>query len=75
MSPTVAARTYDLLAALHACVVLAEQRLPPVLHGRPAVVYELHRGQVVFSGEASELQRRSSNGGSQRGSGPGRPSG
>jgi branched-chain amino acid transport system ATP-binding protein len=54
MSPTVAARTYELLSALHACVVVAEQRLPPVLHGRPALVYELRRGAVVFSGEASE---------------------
>ncbi|MEV7886767.1 ATP-binding cassette domain-containing protein [Streptomyces sp. NPDC002817] len=55
MSPTVAARTYDLLSGLDACVVVAEQRLPPVLHGRRAVVYELRRGTVVFSGEAAEL--------------------
>ncbi|MEU7060841.1 ATP-binding cassette domain-containing protein [Streptomyces sp. NPDC046197] len=59
MSPSVAARTYDLLAALHACVVLAEQRPPPALRGRPAVVYELRRGQVVFAGEPGELERRS----------------
>ncbi|MDN3022043.1 ATP-binding cassette domain-containing protein [Streptomyces sp. S.PB5] len=55
MSPSVAARTYDLLSGLHACVVVAEQRLPPVLHGRPALVHELRRGTVVFSGEAAEL--------------------
>jgi branched-chain amino acid transport system ATP-binding protein len=55
MSPAVAARTYDLLADLHACVVIAEQRLPPALHGRPAFVHELRRGTVVFSGEAAEL--------------------
>ncbi|MFF0012105.1 ABC transporter ATP-binding protein [Streptomyces sp. NPDC005374] len=56
MSPTVAARTYELLARLDACVVVAEQRLPPALHGRPAIVYELRRGTVVFSGEAAELR-------------------
>ena len=56
MSPAVAARTYELLAALDACVVLAEQRLPPALHGHPALVYELRRGAVVFSGEAAELR-------------------
>ncbi|WP_330292039.1 ATP-binding cassette domain-containing protein [Streptomyces sp. NBC_00576] len=55
MSPTVAARTYELLSALDACVIVAEQRLPPVLHGRRALVYELRRGTVVFSGEAAEL--------------------
>lgn len=55
MSPAVAARTYALLAALDACVVVAEQRLPPALHGRPAFVYELRRGSVVFAGEAREL--------------------
>jgi branched-chain amino acid transport system ATP-binding protein len=55
MSPTVAARTYDLLSGLDACVVVAEQRLPPVLRGRTALVYELRRGTVVFSGEAAEL--------------------
>ncbi|MFI9821862.1 ATP-binding cassette domain-containing protein [Streptomyces sp. NPDC052013] len=58
MSPAVAARTYELLASLDACVVLAEQRLPPALHGRPAFVYELHRGAVAFAGEAGELARR-----------------
>ncbi|CAL9607284.1 ATP-binding cassette domain-containing protein [Streptomyces sp. Tu 3180] len=57
MSPPVAARTYALLAALDACVVVAEQRLPPALRGRPAVVYELRRGAVVFAGEAGELDR------------------
>ncbi|MFF7896775.1 ABC transporter ATP-binding protein [Streptomyces sp. NPDC007907] len=56
MSPPVAARTYELLAALDACVVLAEQRLPPALRGRPALVYELRRGAVVFAGEAGELR-------------------
>ncbi|UXY26671.1 ATP-binding cassette domain-containing protein [Streptomyces sp. HUAS TT20] len=54
MSPAVAARTYELLSALDACVVVAEQRLPPVLRGRPAFVYELRRGVVVFGGEAGE---------------------
>jgi branched-chain amino acid transport system ATP-binding protein len=59
MSPTVAARTYDLLGALDACVVVAEQRLPPGLRGQAAaVVYELRRGAVVFAGEAGEFQRR-----------------
>ncbi|MFH9014240.1 ATP-binding cassette domain-containing protein [Streptomyces sp. NPDC017943] len=57
MSPEVAARTYELLSGLDACVVIAEQRLPPVLRGRPAVVYELRRGAVVFAGEAGELTR------------------
>lgn len=60
MSPTVAARTYELLAALDACVVIAEQRLPPALHGHPALAYELRRGTVMFSGEASELRRSGS---------------
>ncbi|MFF7450848.1 MULTISPECIES: ATP-binding cassette domain-containing protein [unclassified Streptomyces] len=55
MSPAVAARTYEVLSGLDACVVVAEQRLPPALHGRPALVYELRRGTVVFSGEAAEL--------------------
>ncbi|MDQ0953592.1 branched-chain amino acid transport system ATP-binding protein [Streptomyces phaeochromogenes] len=54
MSPTVAARTYELLSGLDACVIVAEQRLPPGLHGRTAIVYELRRGAVVFSGEATE---------------------
>ncbi|MEU3255294.1 ATP-binding cassette domain-containing protein [Streptomyces sp. NPDC006997] len=57
MSPAVAAHTYGLLAALHACVVVAEQRVPPALHGRAALVYELRRGAVVFAGEAAELRR------------------
>ncbi|MFI1355357.1 ATP-binding cassette domain-containing protein [Streptomyces sp. NPDC020898] len=59
MSPAVAAHTYELLSALDACVIVAEQRLPPVLHGRRALVHELRRGAVVFSGEAAELARRS----------------
>ena len=58
MAPTVAARTYDLLAALDTCVVVVEQRLPPTLLGRPAIVYELRRGTVVFAGEAAELRPR-----------------
>ncbi|WAL94652.1 ATP-binding cassette domain-containing protein [Streptomyces sp. Je 1-369] len=59
MSPAVAARTYALLEDLDACVVLAEQRLPPGLRegaGRTAVVHELRRGAVVFSGEPGELR-------------------
>ncbi|MFH8900145.1 ATP-binding cassette domain-containing protein [Streptomyces coeruleorubidus] len=55
MAPSVAARTYGLLSALDACVVVAEQRLPPALRDRPVLVYELRRGAVVFAGEASEL--------------------
>ncbi|MFI7019652.1 ABC transporter ATP-binding protein [Streptomyces sp. NPDC050164] len=55
MSPSVAARTYGLLSTLDACVVVAEQRLPPALRDRPVLVYELRRGAVVFAGEASEL--------------------
>ncbi|MEU6994266.1 ATP-binding cassette domain-containing protein [Streptomyces sp. NPDC046465] len=61
MSPGVATRTYALLGALDACVVLAEQRLPPALRegaGRTAVVHELRRGAVVFSGEPGELRAR-----------------
>ncbi|MFC8350583.1 ATP-binding cassette domain-containing protein [Streptomyces sp. NPDC057280] len=59
MSPTVAARTYALLAGLDACVVVAEQRLPPALRDgtaahAPVLAYELRRGVVVFSGEAAE---------------------
>ena len=57
MSPTVAARTYELLGGLDACVVLAEQRLPPGLRertDRTLYVYELRRGTVAFSGEAAE---------------------
>ncbi|WP_030247845.1 ABC transporter ATP-binding protein [Streptomyces sp. NRRL S-455] len=55
MSPPVAARTYELLSSLGACVVAAEQRLPSALRDRPVLVYELRRGAVVFAGEASEL--------------------
>ncbi|MEV2254032.1 ATP-binding cassette domain-containing protein [Streptomyces sp. NPDC050147] len=64
MSPAVTSRTYDLLVGLstHACVLIAEQRLPPGLRGHAGrtavVVHELRRGEVVFSGEASELSRR-----------------
>ncbi|MFC7261886.1 ATP-binding cassette domain-containing protein [Streptomyces lutosisoli] len=60
MSPTVAARTYELLGGLDACVVVAEQRLPPGLRersGRTTYVHELRRGAVVFSGEAAEVAR------------------
>ncbi|WP_432119064.1 ATP-binding cassette domain-containing protein [Streptomyces sp. bgisy032] len=57
MSPPVAARTYELLGGLDACVVVAEQRLPPALRERPALVYELRRGAVVFAGESGELAR------------------
>ena len=56
MSPAVADRTYELLRGLDACVVVAEQRFPPVLRGRAALVYELRRGAVVFGGEAAELR-------------------
>ncbi|WP_425835618.1 ATP-binding cassette domain-containing protein [Streptomyces fractus] len=58
MAPPVATRTYALLRALDACVVLAEQRLPPGLRGAPGgatvFVHELGRGTVVFRGEATE---------------------
>lgn len=56
LSPSVAARTYELLSALDAAVVVAEQRLPPgpPHSGRP-VVHELRCGSVVFSGEPAEL--------------------
>ncbi|MDX3523786.1 ATP-binding cassette domain-containing protein [Streptomyces scabiei] len=56
MSAAVAARTYHLLSRLDACVVVAEQRLPPGLREVPGVlVHELRRGTVVFGGEAAEL--------------------
>ncbi|GAA5010914.1 ATP-binding cassette domain-containing protein [Streptomyces siamensis] len=75
MSPAVAARTYDLLAGLDACVVVAEQRLPPGLRGRTdrtTFVYELSRGAVVFSGEAAEPARRATGAAADRtGRGPG----
>ncbi|MEU1035849.1 ATP-binding cassette domain-containing protein [Streptomyces mirabilis] len=61
MSPAVAARTYELLGGLDACVVVAEQRLPPGLReraGRTTYVHELRRGAVAFSGEAAEVRRR-----------------
>ncbi|MFI1211025.1 ABC transporter ATP-binding protein [Streptomyces sp. NPDC020802] len=54
MSPAVAARTYALLSGLDACVVVAEQRLPPGLRTGTTIVYELRRGTVAFSGEAAE---------------------
>ncbi|MFF9897451.1 ABC transporter ATP-binding protein [Streptomyces longispororuber] len=63
MSPAVAARTYALLGGLDACVVVAEQRLPPGLRARAdraVVVYELSRGEVVFRGEATEHATRPS---------------
>lgn len=45
-----------LLGELDACVVVAEQRLPPGLRTRAGVVVcELRRGAVVFAGEAAEL--------------------
>ncbi|NBE56891.1 ABC transporter ATP-binding protein [Streptomyces boluensis] len=58
MSAAVAARTYELLGALPATVVVAEQRLPATLRAapRPVLVHELRRGAVVFSGEAAELR-------------------
>ncbi|MGW0704404.1 ABC transporter ATP-binding protein [Streptomyces sp. NPDC002643] len=56
MSPQIAARTYELLRGLDACVVVAEQRLPPGLRGAPAFVYELRRGTVAFAGEAAEVR-------------------
>ncbi|WP_200305986.1 ATP-binding cassette domain-containing protein [Streptomyces adelaidensis] len=56
MSPAVATRTYALLGGLDACVVVAEQRLPPALRETPGVlVYELRRGALAFGGEAREL--------------------
>jgi branched-chain amino acid transport system ATP-binding protein len=58
MAPQVAARTYELLAGLDACVVVAEQRLPPAPAGRTVFVHELRRGTVGFSGEASEWELR-----------------
>ena len=63
MSPAVAARTYTLLAALDACVVVAEQRLPPLLQGRPAVVVT-----NCAAGRWCSAERRASSG-----SGKGRP--
>jgi len=59
MSPAIADRTYELLSALDACVLVAEQRLPPALRAirRTTVVHELRRGEVVFSGEARERAR------------------
>ncbi|MEE1835878.1 ABC transporter ATP-binding protein [Streptomyces sp. SP17KL33] len=56
LSPAVAARTYELLGGLDACVVVAEQRLPPGLRAVPGVlVHELRRGALTFAGEAAEL--------------------
>ncbi|MFG2131066.1 ATP-binding cassette domain-containing protein [Streptomyces sp. NPDC048751] len=62
MAPAVAARTYELLGSLDACVVVAGQRLPPALRDHPAFVYELRRGAVVFAGEAGEWKRREGRG-------------
>ncbi|MFI2433989.1 ATP-binding cassette domain-containing protein [Streptomyces sp. NPDC018693] len=70
MSPAVAAHTYALLASLDACVVVAEQRLPPALRGRPGFVYELRRGAVVFSGETGEWVSRTAT--AEGRAGPGR---
>ncbi|MDI3418993.1 ABC transporter ATP-binding protein [Streptomyces luteolus] len=58
MSPSVAARTYALLAALPNTLVLAEQQLPPALDAapRPVLVHELRRGALVFSGEVAEVR-------------------
>ncbi|WP_345035135.1 hypothetical protein [Streptomyces sannanensis] len=44
------------LGALDAAVVVAEPRLPATV--RTAVVHELRRGSVVFSGESDELRNR-----------------
>lgn len=80
MSPAVAARTFELLVALsaHACVLTAEQRLPPGLREHASrtavVVHELRRGAVVFSGEASELSEREQPPPRPRPRAPGRPS-
>jgi branched-chain amino acid transport system ATP-binding protein len=73
MSPPVAARTYELLAGLDACVVVAEQRLPAALRGGPGFVYELRRGAVVFSGEPAEWERREAAGRTPPGPGRARP--
>ncbi|WP_329319651.1 ABC transporter ATP-binding protein [Streptomyces sp. NBC_01262] len=58
LSPAAATRTYEVLAALCAqgarTVVVAEQRLPEALRPVTAVVHELRRGSVVFSGEPGE---------------------
>ncbi|NBM17917.1 ATP-binding cassette domain-containing protein [Streptomyces sp. GC420] len=65
MSPAVASRTYALLRALDAAVVLAEQRVPHGLRrgpGRPVLVHELRRGAVAFSGEAPETAARTAPG-------------
>ncbi|WP_369245542.1 ABC transporter ATP-binding protein [Streptomyces sp. R41] len=74
MSPSVAARTYELLSGLDACVVVADQRLPPGLReraGRTTYVHELRRGAVVFSGEAAEVARGTTGRGAGRtGRGP-----
>lgn len=57
MSAAVSSRTYRLLTALATnggtSVVLAEQRLPSGLP-RGTLVHELRRGNLVFSGEATE---------------------
>ncbi|WP_320784532.1 ATP-binding cassette domain-containing protein [Streptomyces sp. CRN 30] len=59
MAPPVADRTYALLGALDACVVVAGERLPPPApRGRTVFVHELRRGALVFSGEAGERRPR-----------------
>ncbi|GGQ22607.1 ATP-binding cassette domain-containing protein [Streptomyces roseolilacinus] len=60
MSPAVAARTYALLGgvcARGAAVVTTGRRLPEGLP-RGALVHELRRGTVAFSGEAAEAAAR-----------------
>lgn len=58
LSPAMATRAYEVLAALCSqgarTVVVAEQRLPAALRPVTAVVHELRRGAVVFSGEPGE---------------------
>ncbi|GAA2080887.1 ABC transporter ATP-binding protein [Streptomyces albiaxialis] len=58
MSPATAARTYALLREAVTdggrTVLLAEQRLTAELCGTAAVVHELRRGTVAFSGEPRE---------------------
>lgn len=58
LSPRAAAHAYGALAGLTAdggrTVVVAEQRLPAALRPATAVVHELRRGAVVFTGEPAE---------------------
>ncbi|MET9561990.1 ATP-binding cassette domain-containing protein [Streptomyces tauricus] len=73
MSPAVAVRTYELLRGLDACVVVAEQRLPPGLCAGTTIVYELRRGAVVFSGEATETARSTATAAAPDPPGPAKP--